>query len=107
MGNELYVNWRNLEELVSQFESKVNAIENCYKQLDALYKDVDGSTPTWYGEKQKKFYEAYQSLSSEFPRNVEMFNKFCVFLNNVKTTYENSDSTNIASIEKNENDLMA
>ncbi len=107
MGSELYVNWKNLDDLVSQFEKKVSAIENCYRELNSLYKDVDGSTSTWYGDNQKKFYEVYQLLSSEFPRNVEMFNKFCIFLNNVKNTYENSDSSNITSIEKNEDDLMA
>ena len=106
MGKDLYVNWRNLADLVSQFKSKIDSIERCYNELNALYKELDGSTPTWYGDNQKKFYEVYQSISREFPKNVAMFNKFCVFLNNAKTSYENSDSANVTSIDKSEDDLM-
>lgn len=102
----LAVNWEKLNLLVVLFKIKTEEIEKCYQELNNIYKELDGSSDAWAGKEQSKFYEAYQLLSSEFGNNVDTFERYYKFLENVKDSYKESDITNISNIEKSEDDLM-
>ena len=107
MSNGICINWNNLDTSVNELKTKIDAIEKCYNELNNIYKEIDGTTNTWVGNNQKKFYQSYLDLSSDFPNNIDKFNEFYRFLNNVRETYKESDSTNVKQADNKNDDLMA
>ena len=107
MSSGVCISWENLNSSVNLLNEKIKEIDRIYKEMDDLYKELDGTTNTWVGENQKKFYEAYSNLSSRFPKNIEKFKEYHTFLGNVRDSYRTSDSTVKASAEERTNDLMA
>ena len=107
MSNGICISWENLNTSINELKIKIDSIEKCYNDMNNLYKELDGSTPTWVGDNQRQFYQSYCDLSSAFPENVEKFKEFYNFLCMVRDTYKESDSTNKANIDNKIEDLMA
>ena len=107
MSNGICISWEKLNTSVNELKAKIDSIESCYKDMNNIYKEIDGSTPTWIGDNQKKFYQSYSDLSSAFPKNVEKFKEFYNFLCIVRDTYKESDSINKTNIDNKLEDLMA
>ena len=107
MSSGICINWDKLNDDVNKLGQKINEIDKIYRDLNNLYKELDGTTDTWVGENQKRFYQSYLELSSPFTNNVLKFREFQTFLNNVRETYKTSDASSKTSIEKQDSDLMA
>ena len=106
MADKIEVDWKRLNELAAEFKSKVNAISKCYEDLDKIYKNIDGNTPVWRGDQQRKFYDGYLELSRVFPYNVSKLNDFATFITDVAESYNDSDQTHIKAADSSEDDLM-
>ena len=106
MSSGICISWENLNSSVELLNQKINEIDRVYKEMNDLYKELDGTTNTWVGENQKRFYQTYMDLSSKFPKNVEKFKEFHTFLGNVRDSYRNSDSTVKASADDSSDNLM-
>ena len=87
----MYMNSNNLKELSVKLNDKIIGIEKCYKDIQKIIKEIDGSTDTWKGNNQILFYEYYSSLCESFPSNIEKLNAYKKFLDDAITNYENRD----------------
>ncbi len=106
MSNGICISWEKLNSSVEQLKQKIDAIDHVYKEMNDIYKEIDGTTDTWVGDNQKKFYQSYLNIAEGFPSNIEKFKEYYTFLGNVRDSYRESDSTSIASAENNKSDLM-
>lgn len=92
MGNDtMYMNSNSLKELSVKLNDKIIAVEKCYKDINSIVKELDGSTDTWKGNNQAAFYENYSLLCKTFPSNIEKLNAYKMFLDDAITNYENRD----------------
>ena len=101
----MYMNSNNLRGIAVELKNKIKELNDCYTSVNDRVKELDGSSDTWKGDKQKKFYDAYTLLSNEFPTNIEKFNEFYEFLCKVIEEYDKKDSGINKDIDVNVDNL--
>ena len=106
MSGDFCVNWDNLKTSAAQLRSKIDSAKQCYKNLDTIYKEIDGTTNTWYGKNQRKFYESYLTLSRNFPGEISKFEELYNHLIKAIEAYENSDNVSYKAADSSSEDLM-
>lgn len=106
MSSEFCVNWDNLKIQASNLKRKIDSAKQCYRNLDTIYKDIDGTTNTWYGENQKKFYDSYLEISHNFSGEISKFEELYNHLVKVIEAYEQSDKTSYKAADDSSDNLM-
>lgn len=105
INKNMYMNSENLKVLANKLNEKINSIEDCYSEIKNCVEQVDGSSDSWKGNNQEKFYNYATSLSKDFPTNIDKFKEFYTFLVNTINEYEETDSDICSDIDKNSNNF--
>lgn len=105
MANSMYMDSEKLRADSTNLKNKIKEIEECYKAIDDIVKNIDGTNDNWFGDEQKLFYDYYLKLSKEFPKNLEKFNEFHTFLCGVIEEYEERDNDISKDIDANADNL--
>ncbi len=101
----MYMDSEKLKTIAEKFKKKIEELEECFSAINDKVKELDGSSETWKGEKQRKFYNSYTLLANDFPTNIEKFNEFYEFLCNTIREYEKKDSSINKDVDVNVDNL--
>lgn len=101
----MYINSDGLRNIIVRLRQKIDSIKQCYSDLNKIVRDLDGSNDNWQGDNQKKFYNIYTVLSSEYEPNVEKLEEFYEFLCKVVADYEKREKDSEKEIDDNEDNL--
>lgn len=103
--NDIVIKEESMKDIISKLDLEINKLESIYNELDSKVSCINESSDIWSGDCQKKAYDNYLSISSDFPNIVNQMKSLKIFLENTLNNYLNSDKVLNDSIENNKDDL--
>jgi uncharacterized protein YukE len=101
----MYMESENLKAISLKLKNKIKEIENCYASINEAAKNLDGTSENWVGNEQRVFWNKYQEMYRQYPKNLEKLNEFYDFLCKTISDYEERDRSISNDIDVNADKL--
>ena len=103
--NGIYINSDNLIQLAYKIKNKIKELQSCYDSITTRMREIDGTTETWQGIEQKKYYDTLTYLTNKYALNINKMIEFYNFLCKVIIDYEKRDETFGKDLDRNAENL--
>ena len=102
--NNMYINTEEIRNTITKFNSKINDIENIFKNIDDNVRKIDG-TDIWDCELQRSYTKKYNELSQHYDEIISSLNYLVKFMDDTAQKHDNYEASLQRNMENNNTNL--
>ncbi len=92
-------------DIINNLDEDIKRLESIYDDINNKAKKLDGNDDMWKSETQEVVYDYYQSISKDFPDNINRLKSLSNYLNNTLNNYVNEENDTNSDIDESGSNL--